>query len=106
VNVMGKSEPDVGMLNSQNYWEWKVRREDLLIYKDLWDYLSKDEADIQTPDEKRGDRKALSLVRSHVAQQYLPYIQTATHAKEAWDILSTLHATSLGAKGNFLEDSS
>jgi hypothetical protein len=39
VNVMGKSEPDVGMLNSQNYWEWKVRMEDLLIYKDLWEYL-------------------------------------------------------------------
>jgi hypothetical protein len=104
VNVMGKSEPDVGMLNSQNYWEWKVRMEDLLIYKDLWDYLSKDEADIQTPDEKRSDRKALSLVRNHVAQQYLAYIQTATHAKEAWDILSTLHATSLGAKKSLLED--
>jgi hypothetical protein len=103
VNVMGKSEPDVGMLDSQIYWEWKVRMEDLLIYKDLWDYLSKDEADIQTPDEKRGDRKALSLVRSHVAQQYIPYIQTADHAKEAWDILSTLHSTSLGAKKSLLD---
>jgi hypothetical protein len=66
--------------------------------------LPKDEADIQTPDEKRSDRKALSPVRRHVAQQYLPYIQTATHAKEAWDILSTLRATSLGAKKSLLED--
>jgi hypothetical protein len=101
---MGKSEPDVGMLDSQNYWEWRVRMEDLLIYKDLWDYLSKNEADIRTQEEKRGDRKALSLVRSHVAQEYLPYIQSATHAKGAWDVLSTLHATSLGAKKSLLED--
>jgi hypothetical protein len=78
--------------------------EDLLIYKDLWDYLSKNEADIRTPEEKRGDRKALSLVRSRVAQEYLPYIQSATHAKGAWDVLSTLHATSLGAKKSLLED--
>jgi hypothetical protein len=101
---MGKSEPDVGMLDSQNYWECRVRMEDLLIYKDLWDYLSKNEADIRTPEEKRGDRKALSLVRSHVAQEYLPYIQSATHAKGAWHVLSTLHATSLGAKKSLLKD--
>ena len=73
--VMGKSEPDVGMLDSTNYWEWKVRIEDLLIYKELFDYLEMDEAQIQTAEQRRDDRKALALVRSRVTHQYLPYIQ-------------------------------
>ena len=101
---MGKSEPDVGMLSSQNYWEWKVRIEDLLIYKDLFEFLAKDEAEIRTADEKRDDRKALALVRSHVSQEYLPYVQHATHAKEAWRSLQALHASSLSAMKSLLED--
>jgi hypothetical protein len=64
---MGKSEPDVGMLDSQNYWEWRVRMEDILTHKDLWEYLSMEEEAIRTPEDERSDRKALSLVRSHVA---------------------------------------
>ena len=62
------------MLSSQNYWEWKVRIEDLLIYKGLFEFLAKDKAEIPTADEKRDDRKALALVRSHVSQEYLRYV--------------------------------
>ena len=78
--------------------------EDLLIYKDLWDYLSLDAADIQDERQRRDDRKALALVRSRVTHQYLPYIQHATHAKQAWEALQGLHGTALGAKKSLLED--
>jgi hypothetical protein len=80
---MGKAELDVGMLDSHNYFEWRVRMEDLLIYKDLGDYLTIKEDQIQSPEQTRGDRKALSLLRSRVTQQYLPYVQASTHAKQA-----------------------
>jgi hypothetical protein len=63
-----------------------------------------EESSIWTPEEKRGDRKALSLVQSHVAQQYLLYIQAATLAKTASDVLAKSHATSLSAKKSLLED--
>jgi hypothetical protein len=46
----------------------------------------------------------LSLLWSRVTQQYLPYIQASTHAKQAWDILQRLHATALGAKKRLLEE--
>jgi hypothetical protein len=39
--------------------------EDLLIYKNLWGYLSMEESANRTAEVKRGDRKTLSLVRSH-----------------------------------------
>jgi hypothetical protein len=69
---MGKSEPEVGFLNSQEHWEWRVRVEDLLIYKYLWDYLFRDAAELRADDDRKNDRKALAIVRSHVTQEYLP----------------------------------
>jgi hypothetical protein len=54
---MGKAEPDVGMLDSHNYWEWRVRMEDLLIYKDLGHYLTIEGDQIQSPEQTRGDRR-------------------------------------------------
>jgi hypothetical protein len=43
-------------------------------------------------------------VRSQVAQEYLPNVQSATGAKKAWAVLAMLHATSLGDKKSLLED--
>ena len=40
---MGKNDvPEVGLLDSDNWWEWAVRMEDLLIYKELSDCLDVD----------------------------------------------------------------
>jgi hypothetical protein len=72
--------------------------ENLLIFNQLWDYLSMEDADIRTKEEKRGDGHCCLC-----AVTYLPVIQNVTHAKRAWDVLSTTpHATSLGAKKNLL----
>ena len=96
---MGKSDtPEVGLLESDNYWEWSTRMEDLLIYKDLAECLTRDGAELVDAAERLADRKALSLVRSHVSTSLLPYLHGKQTAKAAWDTLKALHATSLEAK--------
>jgi hypothetical protein len=45
--AMGKGGvPDVGLLDtsSENYWEWSLRIEDLLVYKELADCVQRDGA--------------------------------------------------------------
>jgi hypothetical protein len=61
---MGKFEPDAGKLDSGNGWEWKVRMEDLLLNKDLPQYMTIEAAQILPVAAQRNDRKALALVKS------------------------------------------
>jgi hypothetical protein len=64
-HTVGKSGvPEVGLLDSDNYWEWS-RMEDLLIYKELDDCILRDAAQLAqaNDDEKLRDRKALALIR-------------------------------------------
>jgi hypothetical protein len=102
---MGKGGvPDVGLLDSENYWEWSLRIEDLLVYKELADCVQRDGAELADATEKLRDRKALSLIRSHVSAALLPYLQSQANAKEAWDTLKALNATSLEARKSMLEE--
>ncbi len=96
--------PEVGLLDSDNYWEWSTRMEDLLIYKDLADCLTRDGAGLVDAAQKLADRKALSLIRSHVSTPLLPYMYGKQTAKAAWDTLQALHASSLDAKKSLLEE--
>lgn len=102
---MSKGIPEVGLLNSDyDFYQWITRMEDLLVYKELVDYVYQDGSMLTDATEKLRDRKALSLVRSHVAPTLLPYLQGLSSAKAAWDMLHQLYATSLGARKSLLED--
>jgi hypothetical protein len=104
---MGKTGvPEVGLLESDGYWEWATRMEDLLIYKELGDCILRDGNQIPVDNvaEKLRDRKALSLIRSHVSGGLLPYLQGRSTAMEAWEILKQMYATSLDAKKSLLEE--
>lgn len=96
---MGKSGvPEVGLLDSDNWWEWAMRMEDLLFYKELSDYVSNGGLRLRSVEDKTADRKALALIRSHVSAPLLPYLQGKQSAKAAWDSLQQLYATNLDAK--------
>ena len=102
---MGKNDvPEVGLLDSDNWWEWAVRMEDLLIYKELSDCLDVDGETLTNAAAKSADRKALALLRSHVSSPLLPYLQGKKSAKSVWDALQSLYATNLDARKDLLED--
>jgi tRNA nucleotidyltransferase/poly(A) polymerase len=92
---MGKSEPEVNMLDSENYWKWVTWMEDLLVYKYLFEFLSQEQASLTTPKLMHVDHKAMSPLRSFAL---LPYLPGKQHAKEVWDAQRKLHSTTLHAK--------
>jgi hypothetical protein len=97
--------PDVGLLDSDlDFSEWVTRVTDLLVYKELDTCVEQDGNQLATAAEKSRDRKALSIIRSHVAPALLPYVQGLSTAKEAWDTLHQLYSTSLEAKKSLLEE--
>jgi hypothetical protein len=102
---MGKGGvPEVGLLVSDNWWEWAVRMEDLLLYKGLSGYVSDGELRLKSVQGRTMDRKALALIRSHVSAPLLPDLQGKQSAKAAWDSLQQLYATNLDAKKDLLEE--
>lgn len=104
---MGKDDtPEVGMLDSSNYWEWSTRMHDLLAYKGLALWLERDGDSIPAgqPELRQQDRKALALIRSHVSVALLPYLADKTCARTAWGQLALLQRSTLNAKKSLLED--
>lgn len=99
---MGKSDIDVGLLTSENYWDWSLRMEALLVDKDLEDCISRDGRALPQ-DEQRRDKKALMLIRAHVSPNLMSVVATQQTAKGAWDALKTMHDTGLAARRAVLE---
>jgi hypothetical protein len=93
----------LGSAASDNWWEWAVHMEDLLLCKGLSDYVSNGDLRLQSVEERTMDRKALALIRSHVSAPLLPYLQGKQSSKVAWDSLQQLHATNLDAKKDLQE---
>jgi hypothetical protein len=65
---MSTGIPEVGLLNSEyDFYEWINGMEDMIVYKELVDYVYQDASMFTDPAEKPCDRTALSLVRSRRA---------------------------------------
>jgi hypothetical protein len=100
---MTKDGPEIPLLTSSNYWEWAVRVEDRLVAKDLDRYIREGVQRI-TDVEVAQDRKAISLIRSYVSLELLPYLLGVGSAREAWTMLSAVNTSSLQAKKLGLEE--
>jgi hypothetical protein len=100
---MGRDGPEVPMLTSSNYWEWRVRIEERLIIKDLDEHISEGVA-VRTEEQRRDDRKALALIRSHVGVQLLAYLHGVNSARDAWKKLETVNQPALQVKTVHLEE--
>jgi hypothetical protein len=85
--------PEVGLLDPDTWWKWAERMEDLLIYKELSECIVVNGETLTDDAEKKKDRKALALLRSHVSAPLLAYLQGKRTAKAAWDALNSLYAT-------------
>jgi hypothetical protein len=96
--------PGVGILETNGYWEWACRMQDLLVYKELGDCITREGLLLAEDAEKLRDRKALALIRSHVSGALLPYIVNKESAKQVWDALKELNVRSLNARKAMLED--
>ena len=99
---MGKGSVTVGLLTSENYWDWSIRMEAHLLDKDLDDCIYRDGGNLPQ-EEKRRDRKALMLIAAHVSPNMMAVVTAQATAKGAWDSLKTMYDTGLAARRALLE---
>jgi hypothetical protein len=99
------NDMEVGQLTADNYWEWAIRMEGLLVYKDLGECIYRDARALHANDPQRQrDRKALVLIQSHVSSNLLPMVVIHQTAKAVWDALRVMHDNILAASKATLED--
>ena len=81
------------VLNSQNYADWKIKMEDLLIVRDLYEPI--DNAEIPKgvieSEWKLLNRKAVATIRQYVDVSVLQHVANDTNAYEMWKKLSGLY---------------
>jgi hypothetical protein len=99
------NDMEVGQLTADNYWEWSIRMEGLLVYKDLGECIYRDARNLRVDDPLRQrDRKALVLIQSHVSSTLLPTVVIHQTAKALWDALRSMYDNILAASKATLED--
>ncbi|MCO5573286.1 hypothetical protein L7F22_027055 [Adiantum nelumboides] len=83
---------DESKLNQHNYGSWKLKMQTLLMIKNMWKIVMREEPRPAHGDQRNdGDRRALQaqgLININVKDTLVGYIRSATSAKEAWDILA------------------
>ncbi|MCO5557073.1 hypothetical protein L7F22_034455 [Adiantum nelumboides] len=83
---------DESKLNQNNYGSWKFKMQTLLMIKNMWKIVMGEEPRLAHGDQRNDwDRRALQaqgLININVKDTLVGYIQSATSAKEAWDILA------------------
>ncbi|XP_071648509.1 uncharacterized protein [Temnothorax longispinosus] len=80
-------------LTEDNFDSWKLQMKSVLIYNELWGYVSgtkirREPADLEWSAK---DEKALALIVLSVTKSQLSNIKKARTAKEAWDQLSKIY---------------
>lgn len=94
---MGKSGIAPGMLTLDNYWEWSVLMEAMLLEKDLDQYIAQDGLNLPE-DEWRRDQKARAKILSHVSANLGALVASQPTAKAAWDALKAINDTGVNAR--------
>ncbi|MCO5573146.1 hypothetical protein L7F22_026912 [Adiantum nelumboides] len=83
---------DESKLNQNNYGLWKFKMQTLLMIKNMWKIVMGEEPRPAYGDQRNNwDRRAFQaqgLININVKDTLVGYIQSATSAKEAWDILA------------------
>ena len=85
--------PDMTVLNSQNYAVWRIKMEDLLIVKDLYESIYKVEIStgVLESEWKLLNKKAVATIRQGVDVSVLRHVANDTNACEMWAKLSGLY---------------
>ena len=74
------------ILNSQNYANWKIKMEDLLIVKDMYEPIDKAEISTGVLESKWKllNRKAVATIRQCVDVSVLQHVGNDTNAYDMW----------------------
>ena len=96
--------PGMIVLNSQNYSDWKIKMEDLLIVKDLYEPIEKEERPngVVESEWKMLHRKAVETIRQCVDISVLQHVASDTNAFELWHKLSALYERKNALNKTFL----
>ena len=81
------------VLNSHNYSDWKIKMEDLLIVKDLYEPLEREQIPTTVLESKGKllDKKAMATIRQCVDVSALQHVVNDTNAHEMWQKLFGLY---------------
>jgi transposase InsO family protein len=96
--------PGMIVLNSQNYSDWKIRMEDLLIVKDLYEPIERETIPrgVIESEWKMLHRKAVATIRQCVDISVLQHVASDTNAFELWHKLSALYESKNALNTTFL----
>ena len=85
--------PGMIVLNSHNYSDWKIKMEDLLIVKDLYEPIDKSDIPIGVIESewKILNRKGVATIWQCVDISILQHVTSDTNAYELWYKLSVLY---------------
>ena len=104
--------PGMMVPNSQNYAEWKIKMEDFLIVRDLYEPIDREQIPTRLLESawKLLNRKAVAIIRQCVDMSVLQHVANDTNAYELWQKLlgqyerkNALNKTSLMRKPSFYE---
>mgnify|MGYP000748247413 CR=1 FL=1 len=78
--------PGMMVLNSYNYPDWKIKMEDLLIVKDLYEPVEREKipTGVLESEWKLLNRKAVPTIRHCVDVSVLQHVANDTNAYEVW----------------------
>ena len=85
--------PGMMVLNSHNYADWKIKMDDILIVKDLYDPIDKEEipTGVIASEWKLLNKKAMATTRQCVDVSVIQHVANDTNAYEMWQKLSGLY---------------
>ena len=85
--------PCMMVLNSHNYSSWKIKMEDLLIVKDLYEPIDREQIPTRVLESewKILNRKVVATIRQCVDVSVLHHVAKDTNTYEMWHKLSGLY---------------
>lgn len=98
-HIMGKG--DIDKFKGEGFHTWQTKVKGYLMKKGLWGVISAQgefegtQTRASTLHNKERDEQALGVIITSLDDAYIHYIDDASSAKEAWDILEKM----FGAKG-------
>lgn len=88
---------NIEKLNNFNYNSWKFKMEMILIKEDIWDVISSDTPEEDSPEYtrwKRNNELTRAIISLSVEDSQLSLIMNKTSAKDTWTALKDFHEKS------------
>jgi hypothetical protein len=86
-------------LDNDNWMVWSTRMEDHLMVKDLLEAITPQFLpETPSPEQFKMDRKAFALLRTHVCDSLIHFLDSSMSAYQAWTVLSELNVSNSFSK--------